>query len=762
MLKKLRSPLYLALLIPALLGFASDLLSPIDHGFWNVRFKIGGHAAPQSTIVLSFDGGVSGTDKSNIDTRKLAGVLEKVASQMPQRVFVDSPVKFGEDVEGDRALTQAIHRLQPDVAFVVRSKQIGSLERPFTAGDFDIPTPDKIGGAPVVLSAWHANFIEFGVASDYGIRIGKTVYPTFPVALAHAPAVKQGMFAPDNLLDVDSIPHLNAGKFLTGDYPPGLLTGRTVIVNSTGTVSPIGYFGRGRVHPLALDLAGADALRKPFALSLADLPLLLLVFWTLTYFGSRALHKRRKLALYVTAIGSIIFLPVLLQIVGITISIGGAVLSAAIYGGARLWQKRMRRVQHTSASGLPNLLALSAQPLQVGCDVVVAVIARYEEILATLPKDLHGECARQIARRLSVGSGIDRVYNGEGGHFAWTEEARPLEMQLNHLEGLRALFSAPLQIGSYTFDTNIHFGLDRNEGIDAPTRVNSAVASANDALASGRSVELFEAERLAEAPWELSLHARIDEGLRNGEIWLAFQSQWDMREGRACGAEALIRWSHPTRGPIAPDAFILQAERAGRIDAITYWVVDEAITAALALAEIDQNFQMSINLSAQMVDKPSLVSNLVEIIRRRNIDPHLLTIEVTETSSVRNRPAAVQNLSQLRAMGFRLSIDDFGTGEASLAYLADLPSDELKLDRRFVSRLLTHQREREIIRSTIDLAHALGQTVVAEGIEDEATYRALARLGCDIGQGYYLGRPQPFAELYQGLLKMGQRRKGVL
>jgi len=157
-----------------------------------------------------------------------------------------------------------------------------------------------------------------------------------------------------------------------------------------------------------------------------------------------------------------------------------------------------------------------------------------------------------------------------------------------------------------------------------------------------------------------------------------------------------------------------------------------------------------------------LVPSLLEIVRRRKIDPRQLTIEITETSSVRNRPAAVLNLSQLRAAGFRLSIDDFGTGEASLAYLADLPSDELKLDRRFVSRILTHERERHIVRSTIDLAHALGQTVVAEGIEDEATYRMLGRLGCDVGQGYHLGRPQPFAEFRQNLLKMKQLPKRVV
>lgn len=760
MLKKLRTPLYLALIIPALLAF-TDLLTPIDQPFRNTVAKLGSHAPGQSAVILSFDQGIHAGEKSIIGTRRLATVLAQVAKQMPQRVLIDTPVVFGEDPDGDRDLKVAIERLKPDASLIVRSKELGTLGHEFVPSDFDIPEPAKIANIPVVLSAWNTNFMEYGVSSAYSIEVNGQFYPSAAAFLANKSGGPQNYFAPNNLLDIESIPVVPVEKFINGDFQPGLMTGRTVIVNSSGVVRPVGYFGHGRYHPLALDLAGSDALKLPFAVNLGYYPLLVGV-WLLIAAASKARRKPMKLVLYSSSLIVTFCVPAVLQEVGLTADIGAAVPCLAIYSSIRLWQLRVRRAQHTSTSGLPNFLALSEQPLGVGRDVIVAIIARYEEILATLPKELHGECAKQIARRLSVGSGIETIYNGDGGHFAWTEEARPLEMQLNHLEGLRALFSAPLQIGTFTFDTNIHFGLDRNEGLDPQARLNSALASANDALGSGRSVELFEADRLAEATWELSLHARIDEGLRNGEIWLAFQSQWDMRTRELCGAEALIRWNHPTRGPIAPDAFILQAERAGRIDALTYWVVDEAITATLTLNVLNPHFQMSINLSAQMVDKPSLVANFAEIVRRRNIDPRLLTIEVTETSSVRNRPAAVQNLSQLRALGFRLSIDDFGTGEASLAYLADLPSDELKLDRRFVSRMLTRDRERHIIRSTIDLAHALGQTVVAEGIEDEATFRALIDLGCDVGQGYFLGKPLPYPEFYQSVLKLGQRRSGVV
>lgn len=760
MLKKLRTPLYLALLIPALLAL-TDFLTPIDHGYWNVRYKLNQHQANGSTVIVELESDSGHPDSDTVATPRLARVLQQLRPQMPYRVYVDAPVKYGTDAAGDRLLAETISSFGPGVSLVARGQTVGSLGHQLTLRDVRMPPKALADVAPVVVSVWNGNFIDYAVSSPYSVNIAGREYPTFAASLAGKYSGLQDTFEPDFLVEPDTIPKVSERMLLSGAYTPGLLTGRTIVVTQSQNVPTIGYYGKGRIHPLAVDIAGASGLAKPISLSLGQLPLLVIV-WLLIKAGSRASSRKLKFALHALAALAPFVVAPALQLIGVTVDTGAAFLSLVIYGCARVWQLRVRRVQHTSTSGLPNLLALSAQPFEVGRDVIVAVIGRYEEILATLPHDLHGECARQIARRLSVGSGIETIFNGEGGHFAWTEEARPLEMQLNHLEGLRALFSAPLQIGTYTFDTNIHFGLDRNEGLDAQTRVNSALASANDALSSGRSVELFEAERLAEASWELSLHARIDEGLRNGEIWLAYQSQWDMRLGGPCGAEALIRWNHPTRGPIAPDAFILQAERAGRIDALTYWVVDEAITAALALNAAGRPFQMSINLSAQMVDKPSLVSNFVEIVRRRNIDARLLTIEVTETSSVRNRPAAVQNLSQLRAMGFRLSIDDFGTGEASLAYLADLPSDELKLDRRFVSRLLTHDRERSIISATIGLAHALGQTVVAEGIEDEATYRALVDLGCDVGQGYFLGRPQAFPEFYQGLLKMGQRRIGVV
>ena len=719
----------------------------VGHVYWNMAYKNFVTRAPSSIVLVSLD------DTPTIGTADEARLLDAVRRTMPRNVFFDLGVSPGTDPRGDADLARAVASYDKDLTFVVRANKLDA----FTPEAFKLPPRQVRGDAPVALSVWSSNFLYVIESAPYSLALADKTYPTLSAELAGAKPAWQSRYYPDFSVDPESVRRVSGRDLLNGSVPPSELAGRTVIITSLSQSQTGRYFGREMVPLVFHDIAGAVALAKPFNTYLGVFPLLLLALVAVA-FGSRTRQRRLKVPIYGTVVAIVLLAPAPLRQQGLILSPDIAVLMLSSYGLLRLWQLRTRRIQQTSVSGLPNLLALTTGKLEVGRDVVVAVIARYEEILATLPHDLHGECARQIERRLSIGSGAGAIFHSDGGHFAWTEEARPLEQQLSHLQGLRSLFSAPLQVGGHTFDTNIHFGLDRNEGLDGLTRVNSALASANEAMGNGRAIELFESHRLAEAPWELSLHARIEEGLRNGDIWLAFQSQLDLRQSKVIGAEALIRWNHPIRGPIAPDAFILQAERAGRIDSLTYWVLEQAITAALELNAIGPRFQMSINLSAQMVDKADLVGNFTEIVRRRGIDPSLLTIEITETSSVRNRPVACHNLSQLRALGFRLSIDDFGTGEASLTYLADLPSDELKLDRVFVSRLLSSDRDRAIISNTILLAHALDQTVVAEGIEDGETLARLRALGCDYAQGFFIGRPQPFA-VYRAEYEAGLSRQ---
>jgi len=723
----------------------------IDQGYWNLRFKASGRGADQTVVLVPVDASRGAREWTQDDDARLLGAIR---SANPRAVYYDPRTidRFGPSLLAQMAA------LRGKLTIVVR----GTYSQ-LNGASFQVPGNLEAVGAKAVASAWQTNLWLYVQSSPYLFRQNGQEFPAFSSAVAGRASSSSGYFAPDFRINPRTVPSIPARELLGRSLNASLLTGKIVVVShvSNAPDQMVSYYGRaGKFDPVYVDIAAASRMHSTIAPSLSGFPLLAVLLLAL-YAARRISRSRLRILAYVCLSIMLFIAPAAAQALGAFTRPRESFVAVAIYGSMRLWSKWRRKLRETSQSGLPNFVALNQEKGLAECDIVVGVIARYEEFLASIPGDLHGECARQIARRFAVGCGARTIYHGEAGFFAWSEPARPADQQLEHLEGMRALFAAPLLVGGHMFDTNVHFGLDRNYSLDGQSRINTALASASEALRDGRPVELFQADRLANAAWELSLLARIDEGMRNGDIWLAYQPQWDYRESRISGAEALIRWNDPVRGPIRPDEFILQAERAGRIDALTYWVLEQAIGAAEDFNAIGPRFQTSINLSAQLVDKPALISSVSEIVRRRGIDCRLITVEVTETASLYDRVAAIHNLRQLQAMGFRLSIDDFGTGEASLLYLAELPSDELKLDRQFVSRIVHHERERHIVRSTIKLAHALGQTVVAEGIEDLATFDLLRKLGCDAGQGYYIGRPETLSQLRARCLGKGGGLRGT-
>ena len=724
----------------------------LNQAYWNTRFVFPAVEKVDPSFVL-----VRVDDGRRIDGHAWtagddARVLRKVADAGPRAVFLDRR----SDSPLDPSLTQQIAAMGDRVTVVVRG-----VYSPFGQIALHIPPEFERSQVRVAVSAWQTNLWMFAEKSAGAFSYSSRTYPALSAALAGVAVPANRSFVPDFHVGPLSVRTISAPDLLNGNTGTEWLRGRTVVVSHVRNAPDgvLGYYGAGWRDPVYVDIAAASGLRHGLITPLNGFPLL--IVFAVAVFG--AMRLRQSLARRGALLGVVVtavMLPAILQSYGIFMSSCETLLAIVVFFGTRMWLKWRRKVRETSQSGLPNFVALASEKALAEADVVVGVIARYEEFLASIPPELHGECARQIARRFAVGCGARTIHHGEAGFFAWAEPAREQDQQLDHLEGMRALFAAPLLVGGHMFDTTVHFGLDRNHKLDAQSRINTALASASEALRHGRPVELFQADRLANAAWELSLLARIDEGMRNGDIWLAYQPQWDYREARISGAEALIRWNDPVRGPIRPDEFILQAERAGRIDALTYWVLEQAIGAAEEFNAVGPRFQTSINLSAQLVDKPGLISSVTEIVRRRGIDCSLLTVEVTETAHLGDRPAAIHNLRQLQTLGFRLSIDDFGTGEASLLYLAELPSDELKIDREFVSRVVHHERERHIVSSTVRLAHALGQTVVAEGIEDLATFDLLRKLGCDSGQGYYIGRPETLAQLRARYTAKEQSQRG--
>jgi len=237
---------------------------------------------------------------------------------------------------------------------------------------------------------------------------------------------------------------------------------------------------------------------------------------------------------------------------------------------------------------------------------------------------------------------------------------------------------------------------------------------------------------------KLYADSEIRRGLLSGEFRLVYQPKLHARRGEIDSAEALVRWDHPDQGLMLPDRFIEQSEESGSISQLTLWTFEQAVEDQRMMRAAGRNIRLFVNLSAQLLTEESTVAALCELARQPGVD---LGVEVTERSVIADPSLAFANIRRLREVGLRIAIDDYGSGLSSLTYLKQIEADELKIDKSFVMSLGTSHRDPLIVRSTIDLAHALEMEVTAEGVETPAAHALLTVMGCDMMQGYLIGRP---------------------
>jgi EAL domain-containing protein (putative c-di-GMP-specific phosphodiesterase class I) len=220
-----------------------------------------------------------------------------------------------------------------------------------------------------------------------------------------------------------------------------------------------------------------------------------------------------------------------------------------------------------------------------------------------------------------------------------------------------------------------------------------------------------------------------------------YQPQVDLQSGAIVGAEALARWEHPTRGLVMPDDFVGVAEQSGLVRAFTLRVLDQAVAECARWRDLGRPVTVAVNLAARSLLDQELPHDVLATLSRHGLPADRLVLEITETTATSELEVVEEVLGRLRRLGVGISVDDFGTGYSSLAFLQRTAVNELKVDRSFVSGMLSSDNDLALVRATVQLAHSLGARAVAEGVEDEAFAIALRELGCDMAQGYWLSRP---------------------
>ena len=417
-----------------------------------------------------------------------------------------------------------------------------------------------------------------------------------------------------------------------------------------------------------------------------------------------------------------------------------------------------RQARTDELTGLPNrrsvyetLADVDAQLAQGG-DVAVLLIDldRFKEINDSLGHAVGDTVLSQVgtrmAQQLRQGDMLARLGGDEFVMLArGLDDAGAQALAAR----LRSRLQQPFEFGTMALSIDASIGISLGPH-DSP-RGEELLQLADLAMYFAKSrrvgVAVYDHERDGQARHRIETVEQLRTGMRRGELLLHYQPKLTLDSLDVAGVEALVRWQHPTRGLLYPDSFIDIAESFGLMAELTRTVLDAALAQCRAWSSHGRHLNVAVNVSPSNLVDEHFPDEVAAALRAHRLPPTALTLEVTESLLMEDRSRAVSVLSRLREAGVGIAIDDYGTGYSSLAYLAELPVTELKLDRAFTGSMTHSPRNAAIVTSTLQLAHALGLSLVAEGVEDQATVEALHAIGCDVIQGYHLSPPLPAAHL---------------
>ncbi len=380
--------------------------------------------------------------------------------------------------------------------------------------------------------------------------------------------------------------------------------------------------------------------------------------------------------------------------------------------------------------------------------VMLLDLDRFKEINDTLGHHFGDEMLRDLGPRLGEVIGPEGLVARLGGdEFAvlpGENTGDPDELEAI-AQRLMTCVQQPVNVDEMTLEVGVSIGIARfpRDGDDPHSLLRSADVAMYAAKEAHAGCKVYATALDRHSVRRLNVLSEFRRGLDSDEIVVFYQPIMHMDGLRVHGAEALVRWHHPELGLLPPSDFMPLVEQTGLIGPLTRHVLERAVAQCSAWRRAGEKLTVSVNLSVRNLldpDLPSLIADLLKIYR---LTPSALELEITESMLMSDPERSLVTLTRLSQLGVGLSVDDYGTGYSSLANLRRLPIDELKIDRSFVSPMLSDESDLIIVRSTINLGHDLGLKVVAEGVEDEATLHRLEKLGCDLAQGYHFSKPLP-------------------
>lgn len=760
---------FYSILAGVIAGFTS-LLLPLEDAAIMSRAMVRSQPAPQTVVVVGIDDRtLNALGAKDVNREQEAGVVRQLIAAGARRVFFDRPFRFEQDVQADSELLTVFADAKGRVLLAAGAN--GSDEPFGRLSDVPAAKFRKNTGLVGVTGLYHPFNLGASFPLEWDTKAGKV--PSLAAKLANRKpesmhlrwlepfaGMPSGFYRPDYSYDYRTIPTLSYIDVLRGNFDPKSVAGKDLLIGPTSRILndhhalpasskdiPGAYF-----HAIA-----SYTYAKPMLMKLGWLPALLVV--SIIVVGS--LRQRRSLfgwpALTMgIVLGAATFI---LDEYGIELEVAPAILTGAI-ALFRSWS--LRQIETASetnvTSGLPSLQQLKASGTSGQGSLIALKLRNYGAIVASFESGVEARLAQEIARRVRLGD-TDAVIYHEGDKFLWVSQiANPIDV-FEHLEGLHRLVQGGIVIEERDVDLSFNCGVDTSRSNPIEKRIANALQSAEQAVREDELVCIHDPSSEG-VHWEISMLSAFDRAINSGDVWVAYQVKLDLASGRIKGAEALARWTDPVRGPISPDKFIQIAEEYHRIDRITRFVLGEAIRTARDVRSIIPDFTISVNISAQLLRFGGLTEMILDALRAENMPPDCLVLEITETDRLDRSSKTYAMMQSLVEAGLELSIDDFGTGNATIDYMRFLPATEIKIDKMFVSSIITDHKDLLLVQSIIEMAHSLDRRVVAEGVENAEMLAALQAIGCDQIQGYHIGRPVRREDLFATLGKQVKARTG--
>ncbi|MEO1647323.1 MAG: EAL domain-containing protein [Pseudomonadota bacterium] len=721
-----------------------------------MQSKLFNHETSGSIVLVQEESG-AGVNSIGAANSLVLAALENLETAGATRIVLDTPLRESGNIDLDRALRSKINEMSEAVVIAAPVDQ-ANYESELRAPN----SPFFNGAAPLASSDVKSDFLHFvwEIKPSYPSQYDEiaSVWTTLSsTGQSNTPIYPDYGLKADNLARVQ-LSHLVSGERETLDAVRGkqvviaAIYGDDRILEVPGRVgNQHGNMTSAHVHIVAAEtvLRGAGVLYpEPLTIFVFGASLLVLVLVPLN-----RRWRRTGYALWGTGfVGAFVFA----AYAGDRAMLADPMVIAASYALMRaVANYRRRHLFIDGQSRLPNFTAFLRQLETQGSlsehVLVIAKVARLDAIFATLKGNERGEYLRQVAARLSLGESGARVYHDGGKYLGMVFRRSDYPDLQGHLEGLRAIASQAVVVDETPIDVAITIGVDQSYEGDAANRISSALAAADQAREAYRPVFIISDFQTDSEEWDHSLQARLESALSENRISVKLQPKVEMQSGLFVGAEALARWTDHQRGEIPPNRFILQCERAGRLDDLTRRVMEKSMRASIDLEANDLPCKVSVNVSAiQFVD--SRIVDLVEMaLSATGANPQNIMIEITETARVENLVRARSIMEEIKAIGIDFSIDDFGVGSGNLDALYGLPFDEMKIDRMFSNEVARCPRARAVVASLLELARAFGIRSVVEGIDHLSTFETLRDMGGDLAQGFCIARPQTLPLLSETL-----------